>query len=146
MLPVSNWVGKTLLSFPQSIYAGVDDDVAHLRQPQDLENEQVISSETNAQWLFRGHEEVQWVQASQRMVLSSPEMRLEAASKNLGIAKLPDYVCQSSSQCNKLKKVVLSKQPVALQLTVLYQNRNIPLKTRAFLDYFQSRIGCLAIE
>ena len=67
-------------------------------------------------------------------------MRLEAIQRGLGIAKLPDYTCQNNVRLNR---VSLSKSPVAQQLSVLYQSRSMPLKTRVFLDFFQNNIGRL---
>ena len=148
-LPESSWVAKTLLNFPQSIYAGEKADIAHIKKPEDLENEMAILSEENQQWLFRDKQNVQIVPMQGRIVLSSPEMRLEATKQNLGIAKLPDYVCQSNDdEFNKLncglKRLNLTKAPMAQQLSVLYHSRSIPIKTRIFLDYFQSNIGQLS--
>jgi DNA-binding transcriptional LysR family regulator len=134
----SNWIGKQLLSFPQSIYSGLDYPVAHLKHPENLEHEQCITSDVKAQWLFRDKQKIQLISVQEKMVLSSPQMRLQATSEHLGVAKLPDYLCQSN-----VKRIQLSKDPVALKLTVLYQSRSIAFKTRKFLEYFQSNIGCL---
>jgi hypothetical protein len=71
-------------------------------------------------------------------------MRLEATSQHLGIAKLPDYLCQSQGKLLNVKRIKLSNDPVALQLTVLYQSRSIAFKTRTFLEHFQSNIGSLS--
>ena len=148
-LPESDWVAKTLLNFPQSIYAGESANIAHLKEPEDLQNEMAILSGANQQWLFRDQQNIQIVPMRGRIVLSSPEMRLEATRQNLGIAKLPDYVCQSNDgefnniNCG-LKRLNLTKAPMAQQLSVLYHSRSIPIKTRIFLDYFQSNIGRLS--
>lgn len=139
----TTWVGKQLLSFPQSIYAGVDYDTQHLQVPEDLEKEHCITSNVNAQWLFRDKRKIQLISVKEKMVLSSPQMRLEATSQHLGVAKLPDYLCQSNGKLLNVKRIQLSKDPVALKLTVLYQSRSIAFKTRKFLEYFQSNIGCL---
>jgi len=143
-LPASNWIGRPLLSFPQSIYAGVDYPIEHLVKLSDIAKEKCISSQSNTPWLFREKEQIQLITINERIVLSSPEMRLEATIQNLGIAKLPDYLCQASGQLAKLKRIELDNAPVALQLTVLYQSRSIAFKTRTFLEYFQSKIGCLS--
>jgi hypothetical protein len=72
-----------------------------------------------------------------RATFTSPSMRLQAV-KNLVVAKLPDYSCQAD--CN-LRRLKLTKQPVALRLSVLYQSRDIAIKTPVFLDFFQSQLG-----
>ncbi|MFT5755493.1 MAG: DNA-binding transcriptional LysR family regulator [Alteromonadaceae bacterium] len=143
-LPASNWIGRPLLSFPQSIYAGSDYPIEHLHNLSDIAKEKCISSESNSPWLFRDKQQIQLITINERIVLASPEMRLEAIIQHLGIAKLPDYLCQASGQLHKIKKIELSHSPVALQLTVLYQSRSIAFKTRTFLEYFQSKIGYLS--
>ncbi|MDO7085479.1 LysR family transcriptional regulator [Pseudocolwellia sp. AS88] len=143
-LPSSSWVGKQLLSFPQSIYAGVDYSTDHLHTPEDIQNEKCITSNNNEQWLFREHNKIQLISVNEKVILSSPQMRLEATSQHLGIAKLPDYLCQSGGHLLNVKRIKLSNEPVALQLTVLYQSRSIAFKTRMFLEYFQSNIGSLS--
>lgn len=139
----SNWIGKTLLSFPQSIYASAEYNVDHIHDPEDLVKEVAITTAENQQWLFRDQERIQTVNVNSRMVLSSPEMRLEAAKKKLGLVKLPNYVCQLDKCSADIQRLSLSKNLLAQQLTVIYQSRTIPLKVRAFIDFFQSKVGCL---
>ena len=52
-LPASNYIGKTLLSFPQSLFASPDYDTSKLRYPEELINESCILSAAHEQWLFR---------------------------------------------------------------------------------------------
>jgi len=170
LLPESSWIAKTLLNFPQSIFAASEADVSHINQPEDLEKEKVILADSDdKQWGFRDKGNIQVIPVTGRIILSSPEMRLQATKRNLGLAKLPDYLCQvtdnkedkdvafdaltnekrvldkassSLTYCG-LQRVNLSKQPMAQQLSILYHSRSIPLKTRIFIDYFQSNIGRL---
>lgn len=140
-LPASNWIAKTLLSFPQSIFAGSEFENDRLLEPSDLMHFPCILSEQQELWLFRDGEVLQSVAVEGRASFSSPTMRLQAVIQNLGITKLPDYSCQK--ECH-LQRLNLSKPPVALQLSVLYQSRAIPIKTRVFLDFFQSQLGRLS--
>ncbi|PAJ75114.1 hypothetical protein CJF42_07010 [Pseudoalteromonas sp. NBT06-2] len=140
-LPTSNLIGKNLLSFPQSLFASIDYDITKLSKPEHLANESCILANPLEQWLFRDKDKLQTVPIDGRVVLPSPEMRLEAMHRGLGIVKLPDYTCQGSTT---VKKIKLTINPVAQQLSVLYQSRSIPLKTRAFLDFFQNNIGRLS--
>jgi len=142
-LPPSNWIGKELLSFPQSIYASSDFDTSNINTPEDLSQYPCILSEDSQPWFFRDANTVQAVYGENRIILSSPEMRLQATQKNLGLCKLADYVLQFSSQENWLQRLSLTKAPIAQRLSVLYQSRNIAVKTRIFLDFFQSNIGNL---
>ena len=120
--------------------------VSHTQEhtPEDIQNEKCITSNNNEQWLFREHNKIQLISVNEKVILSSPQMRLEATSQHLGIAKLPDYLCQSGGHLLNVKRIKLSNEPVALQLTVLYQSGSIAFKTRMFLEYFQSNIGSLS--
>jgi DNA-binding transcriptional LysR family regulator len=89
---------------------------------------------------------VQAVYVKGRVVLASPEMRLQACQQSLGLSKLPDYLLPRLSEQleqSRLQKITTTHPLVAQRLSVLYQSRNIPVKTRTFLDYFQSHIGQL---
>ncbi|MEW6981574.1 LysR family transcriptional regulator [Colwelliaceae bacterium 6471] len=141
-LPASQWIAKNLMSFPQSIYSASRQRSEHIKVPEDLSMEDCMLSQEEKQWLFRDGNTVRAVDVNGRMTLSSPEMRVAACERDLGIIKLPDYIARQSP---KLTKVFLENSPLAQQLSVMYQSRTIPTKTRLFLDYFQSNIGCLSI-
>lgn len=171
-LPPSNWIAKELLSFSQSIYYGAkftfdfeskreseiaENELTHsLKQniakqkllnqeiitPEQLIDHECILSELNQPWLFRDKSKVHAVNVKGRVILASPEMRLQACQQGIGLSKLPDYLLQNTYS-EKLHKLILSNPLVAQRLSVLYQSRNIPIKTRTFLDYFQSNIGQL---
>ncbi len=153
-LPPSNWIAKELLSFSQSIYysAKFENEVGHhelnsllkknVVEPEQLIDYQCILSEAGEPWLFRDNDKIQVVNVEGRVVLTSPEMRLQASQQGLGLSKSPDYLLQKL-HCERLHKLSLTKPLVAQRLSVLYQSRNIPIKTRTFLDYFQSNIGQL---
>jgi len=139
-LPASNWIGRTLLSFPQAIYSNAE-DLPELIDVADVCNKHAVVANISEEWHFRAEDNVITVPPKVALVLSSPEMRVTAAQRQLGLVKLPNYVGDNSEG---LIAVPLSHQITAQQLTVLYQSRNIPMKTRIFLDYFQSNIGYLS--
>lgn len=141
-LPASNGIAKTLLSFPQSVYASNQANISHLSEPEDLIDEACILSHEQEAWLFRQGNKLQSVPVKARAIFSSPEMRRQATQRNLGLAKLPNYTCQLDC---KMQRVNLSQPPVAQQLSVLYQSRSLPLKIRVFLDFFQDNIGRLEL-
>lgn len=150
-LPTTNWIAKELLSFPQSIYfssAMSSNFESKLLQAEAMKPEQLgqydcILEEKNQPWHFRNGDKIEQVNVSGRVILSSPEMRLQAAEQGLGLCKLPNYVLKNSSQDKSLQRLPLSNESVAQRLSVLYQSRNIASKTRTFLDYFQSHVGQL---
>lgn len=142
-LSASQWIGKSLLSFPQSLYAGRALNTDGLKQPSDLVTTNCVQSKANKPWLFRHSSSTEVVNVKEKIVLSSPQMRLSAVKENLGLAIFPDYLISSQDDCQYLKRVELTCSPVAQQLTVLYQSRSIAKKTRVFLDFFQSNLGSL---
>jgi DNA-binding transcriptional LysR family regulator len=150
-LPATNWIAKELLSFSQSIYISPTMATASVKKllhqkvikPEELAQYDCILAEENQPWHFRNNNKIEQVNVSGKVVLSSPEMRLQAAGQGLGLCKLPDYVLKNSEQSALLQRVELSQESVAQRLSVLYQSRNIASKTRTFLDYFQSNAGQL---
>ncbi|QBG35723.1 LysR family transcriptional regulator [Litorilituus sediminis] len=150
-LPHSNWIGKELLSFPQSVYFASKACQTFAQQlpieatasliPEQLLDYQCILSDESSPWLFRQQGSAQAVYVKGRANLASPEMRLQACKQGLGIAKLPDYVVSQDSEAHCLKRLDVAPAPVAQRLTVLYQSRNIALRTRTFLDFFQSNVA-----
>lgn len=143
LLPPSNWIAKQLLSFSQSIYASVDFDHTGIQKVEDLTRVECIQEQNNQPWLFRDNDKIQAVYVKGKVILSSPEMRQQATQKGVGMCKLPNYVYEQVSDKTSLKEVHLNKHPIAQQLSVLYQSRKIPVKTRLFLDYFQSHLSKL---
>lgn len=165
-LAASNWIARELLSFPQSIYAATNGKSSavdgllneSLIPPESLASYECILAQEQQSWLFRQESNVATVDVRGRVVLSSAEMRLQACINNLGLSKLPDYLVENYLLQNQRLQNPLSKehnnvlslqalnlvsQPVELRLSVLYQSRNIAVKTRSFLDFFQSNIGQL---
>jgi DNA-binding transcriptional LysR family regulator len=142
ILPASNWIAKTLLSFPQAIYCASTNVKSNNMTPEQLVESNCILSQEDQLWLFRGNRNTTAIKPKAFMVLASPEMRLAAVKRNLGMAKLPEYLVQGDSESELVKSVKLTNAPVAQQLSVLYQSRSIAKKTRVFLDFFQSNIGC----
>ncbi len=140
-LPSSNWIGKTLLSFPQSIYVAKTSPLKAITRLAELSYHSAIFSTERELWQFRQLQGIKDVIPKTAMVLSSPEMRVEACQRGIGMIKLPDYIGKNN---DLLQPLSLEQRLVAQQLTLMYQNRNIPAKTRIFLDYFQSKIGCLS--
>lgn len=140
-LPSSNWIGRTLLSFSQSIYTAEQSDIQQVTTLAEVAKLNVIAANEEEKWLFRTKENLAVIKPNIIMVLSSPEMRVEACQREIGLIKLPDYIGNNLKQISPLKT---EKPLIAQQLTLLYQSRKLPAKTRMFLDYFQSKIGCLS--
>ncbi|GHF83234.1 LysR family transcriptional regulator [Thalassotalea marina] len=142
-LPPSHWIGKSLLSFPQSLYVAKDYALNQVTSVEQLKAIEAIVAEPLEHWSFRDKHSHKTFKPNVRMVLASPEMRLQACFSAIGMTKLPDYIAKN---IQGIKAVKTELPLVAQQLSLLYQSRNIPLKTRVFLDYFQSHIGKLNLH
>lgn len=138
-LPNSNWIGRTLLSFSQSIYTSANREKA--KDLPTITNQPVIAATEREQWLFRSASGIETISPNITMVLSSPEMRVEACKRSIGLTKLPDYIGKNNRE---IRAIPTAHTLIAQQLTLLYQSRKLPAKTRMFLDYFQSNIGCFS--
>ncbi len=137
-LPDSNLIARPLLSFPQSLFVAMNYDCKGLSSLSELPLGQCVMASKHESWQFRDGNNVELVKIGRRIVFESPEMRLAAVKQGLGIAKLPNYSCQGD--CN-LKKLQLDKEPLAQQLSVVFQSRALLFKTRLFLDFLQANIA-----
>jgi len=141
-LPESNWIGRNLISFPQSIYCCQHAiERLNVNSLQALSSIKTIGDESKAIWYFRSKGKVEVVEVENAIVLTSPEMQMASLSGCEYIAKLPDFHVSTAGYEEKLAKLPICGQPLAKQLTVLYQNRHLPNRTRLFLDYFQSHLS-----
>jgi len=141
-LPESDWVGRNLISFPQSIYCCLHSaNQIKVKSIQSLANVGSIGDESTAIWYFRNKDKVEAVEVESSFVLTSPEMQMASLSNSQFVAKLPDFHVNIAGYDDKLAKLALPAQPLAKQLTVLYQNRHLPMRTRLFLDFFQSHLS-----
>ncbi|WP_448563487.1 LysR family transcriptional regulator [Thalassotalea ganghwensis] len=138
----ASWIGKNLLSFPQSLYAGNLFNLASISSVKQLEEVNCVQSSPGKPWFFRAGNTIEAIYVKERIVLTSPEMRLSAVKENLGVGVFPDYLV--SNHRHQLQRLNIGSAPVAQQLSVLYQSRSIPQKTRVFLDFVQSHIGTLS--
>ena len=142
-LPSTDYIAKTLMSFPQAIYAHPKSPYRNLHRIDELSDAQTVGEHNDEQWLFRGKQQSVQVSLNNKYCFTSPEMRLTAVINNMAIAKLPEYVVQDNSATDQVIALSVDTPPVAQQLSVMYQHRMLPAKTRAFLNFFQSEIGTL---
>ncbi|MFG1496793.1 LysR family transcriptional regulator [Saccharospirillum sp. HFRX-1] len=142
-LPPSEWIARTLMSIPQGLFLARHCSDQQPAQLSDLARCRCILQAGETQWSFRKGQRVETVAVSGRLVLNSPDMQLQAAIRGLGLARLARYQAEPFVRRGALLEVKLEGQPVAQQLTVIYRSRELPLKTRLFLDHFQNHIGRL---
>lgn len=142
-LPASDWIARTLMSIPTGLFIAkrcTDQIPTALNELADC---RCILQDGETQWPFRVNRGILPVAVKGRLVLNSPDMQLQAAIRGLGLARLPRYQAEPALRTGALIEVKLEGNPLAQQLTVLYRSRQLPLKTRLFLDHFQNHIGRL---
>ena len=78
------------------------------------------------------------------------QVLIRSVVKQRKLERSIDYSRLSESDGKKLiqgfkgvEAFTIDGKVMAQQLSILFQSRSIPAKTRTFLDYFQSKLGCL---
>ncbi|MBU2864871.1 LysR family transcriptional regulator [Reinekea forsetii] len=142
-LPDSDWIAQSLMSIPQGLYIAAhcaNKAPKHLTEVSDFP---CILQGGEYQWLFRRERSLDAIEVSGRLTLNSPDMRLQAAIRGLGLVRLPVYLAEPYIRRGALAAVALEGKPVAEELSVIYKSRHLPLKTRLFLEHFQGHLGRL---
>jgi DNA-binding transcriptional LysR family regulator len=143
-LPQSDAIAKPLLSFPQKIYASPHCEPCQEISKLDFSNQAVIKQSGETHWLFRQpNGENLAISVHSRIQLNSPEMRLTAAIRGLGLVKMPTYFVQSAVDKGALYAVDTELPLLASQLSALYATRHLPYKARLFIDHLQNHIARL---
>lgn len=143
-LPATDWIARPLMSIPQGLYlaSGLYDTAPETLAA--LADFPCILQAEESLWYFRHGREVVAQPINGRLQLNSPDMQLQAAIRGLGVARLARYLAEPALRSERLSRLHLEQEPVAMQLSVLYRSRHLPLKTRLFLEHFQNQIGRLS--
>ena len=141
--PASDWIARTLMSIPNALYIASHRKKHAPKTLAQLSESACILQTNEHEWLFRDGQQMHTVPVSGRLTLNSPDMRLRAALRGLGIVRLPGYLADPWVKQGALTCVEFDENPAADQLSVIYKSRQLPLKTRLFLEHFQNHIGRL---
>jgi DNA-binding transcriptional LysR family regulator len=142
-LPASDWIARTLLSIPHDLYFASHCINKAPKNIKALSSCSCILQAEEHEWLFRHNAELHAIPVQGRLTLNSPDMRLQAAVRGLGVARLPNYLADPCVRQGSLVKLAFKEKPAADELSVVYRSRQLPLKTRLFLEHFQNHIGRL---
>jgi DNA-binding transcriptional LysR family regulator len=140
-LPASEWIARPLMSISQGLFAA-----PRLAAPATLEAlsaARCILRAGESAWEFRVDGKERSVPVRGRLVLDSPDMQLHAAIRGQGVVRLARYQAEAAVRRGALVEVRLEGQPLAEQLSAIYRSRQLPLKTRLFIEHFQSHVGRL---
>lgn len=142
-LPASDWIARSLMSIPNDLYFATHCKQKAPKTYTQLSQCACILQTDEKEWLFRAKGQLQAVPVQGRLTLNSPDMRLRAAVRGLGVARLPSYLADPYVQQGALSKLVFADKPMSDELSVVYRSRQLPLKTRLFLEHFQNHVGRL---
>lgn len=142
-LPASDWIARTLMSIPVELYVAPHAAFAVPETLEQLSEAPCVLQSNEHEWFFRAPATIHAVPVSGRLTLNSPELRLRAAIRGQGIVRLPAYIAEPAVRQGALQRLNYEHRPMAEQLTVVYRSRQLPLKTRLFLEHFQNHIGRL---
>jgi DNA-binding transcriptional LysR family regulator len=93
-LPDSDWIAQSLMSIPQGLYIAAHCAAKAPKHLQDLPGYPCILQGDEFQWLFRQGGAIDAIDVSGRLTLNSPDMRLQAAIRGLGLVRLPVYLAE----------------------------------------------------
>ncbi len=142
-LPASDWIARTLMSIPNNLFIASHCKNKTPKTLAGLRDCNCILQTNENEWLFRDGDQMHAIPVKGRLTLNSPDMRLQAAIRGLGIVRLPLYLAEPSVRQGALIPLSFGEKPVADQLSVVYKSRQLPLKTRLFLEHFQNHVGRL---
>ncbi|WP_428241384.1 LysR family transcriptional regulator [Gynuella sp.] len=141
-LAFNDLIARPLMSIPQSLYCS-----PHCAQGaseidfESLPKQQLITQPGEQYWYFREQNNRLSIPVNGRLILNSPEMRIIAAIRGMGITKLPDYLVQHAVKHGSLIKVSTSMPVWAETVTLLYKHRQPPRKVQVFIEFVQNFIG-----
>ncbi len=142
-LPSSDWIARSLMSIPHQLYVANHCAAMVPKTLEGLTYCKCILQTGEQEWLFRHNQKLHAIPVQGRLTLTSIDMRLQAAIRGLGVVRLPVYLAEPYVRKGALKLIEFDQKPVADELSVIYRSRQIPYKTRLFLEHFQNHLGRL---
>jgi DNA-binding transcriptional LysR family regulator len=113
--------------------------------PQELVNHNCldyIHSGDKGQWRFNGPEGAVTVNVSGRLRINDDEALSQVVLGGFGMALLPTFIIGKDLQAKRLRSVLSEYIPIEQHVYALHlPKRNLPLKTRVFIDYLSDRFG-----
>ena len=113
--------------------------------PEDLERHSCLDythSDEKGQWRFTGPEGEITVPVTGPLHIDDDEALSQAVLGGLGVALLPTFIIGKDLQAGRLQAVLSEYIPVQQHVYALYlPTRHLPVKVRAFIDFFVARFG-----
>lgn len=113
--------------------------------PADFERHRCLNysySSTGGQWALRRGEEELKVAAEGPLCANNGDVLLAAAEAGLGLVLLPRFIVGDAIASGRLVEVLPDWRPPPIAVHALYPpNRQLPLRTRRFLDFLIEALG-----
>jgi DNA-binding transcriptional LysR family regulator len=114
------------------------------KTPADLASHDCVAYEGYAagnNWEFSIRESSQMVQVSSRLIVSSAEAAVVAATAGAGIARVFSHQIGDLVRAGSLVMLLEAYEPASTPVSLIYPSqRQVPLKLRAFLDFLLPRL------
>lgn len=115
--------------------------------PTELGSHRCISFEamgSSRAWRFTTEGIEQDVPVRSRLVVNTAEAAVDAAIAGAGVTRLLSYQVAPAIRAGQLERLLQPFEPPPIPVSVLYAGqRRLPLKLRAFLDFFTPRLRAL---
>lgn len=140
-------VCKRIATLPRGVYASPE-YLTRRGTPQLIEecetHDWIVTDveERDGVWLFQKRRKGRATGGGRKIVVNSARLARELATGGLGLAMIPDALCEGPLENNQLVRVLPDWQCPASQVVALFLSRDrIPRKTRVFLDFFAERMA-----
>ncbi|WP_266181392.1 LysR family transcriptional regulator [Dyella humicola] len=112
--------------------------------PEELSSHHCVGYETitaGTNWDFHHEGRMQTVAISPRIIVNSIEGAVVAATAGVGIARVLSYQIEKLVAAGALVQLLEAHDPPAMPVSLIYpEQRQVPLKLRAFLDFAIPRL------
>jgi len=140
-LPDGDHIAKKLFDVQSSIFIStkfnIDSNRAH--PIASLTNYPMISHTYKDSWTFSNDEQSQELPVNSTLKVDSINAQKIMVSSGLGIARLPDFICQEEVKKGEMKAINLVEKPLPYQVYVVYRERNLqPKNVEAFIAYYKN--------
>jgi len=117
---------------------GIPEHPSQLSQHQCITFDALMSSQS---WEFKIDEETTAIPVRSRLIVNTAEAAIDAAISSAGITRVLSYQIEPALQANTLTTILQNFEPVSVPVSLVFsQQRRLPLKLRAFLDFAAPRL------